>query len=115
MKFTERGTTMFYKDDSQRVDPPEDVEVFEEPITHLDICEYLSDPDNLWEAICIDGVAEPYPRGRGFYYQRQNQLQHERVHEAIHMAIEQQDFKALGIIVFDQCTEYARKQIKISQ
>ena len=106
---------MFYKDDPQRVDPPEDVEVFEEPITHLDICEYLSDADNLWEAITRDGVAEPYPRGRGFYQQRQNMIQHERVHEAIHLAIEAQDFNALGVIVFDQVTEYARKEIEISQ
>ena len=115
MKFTERGTTMFYKDDPGRVDPPEEVEVFLEPITHLDICEYLSDPDNLWEAICVDGVAEPYPGGRGFYQQRQNMIQHERVHEAIHLAIEAEDFKALGVIVFDQVTEYARKEIEISQ
>ena len=115
MKFTERGTTMFYKDDPQRVDPPEDVEVFLEPVCHLAICEYLSDPDNLWEAICVDGVAEPYPGGRGFYQQRQNMIQHERVHEAIHLAIEAQDFETLGVIVFDQVTEYARKEIEISQ
>jgi len=106
---------MFYKDDPQRVDPPEDVEVFEEPITHLAICEYLSNPDNLWLAICLDGVAVPYPTGRGFYYQRQNQLQHEKVHKAILLAIEDQDFDSLGAIVFDQVTEYARSTIEVNQ
>ena len=105
---------MFYKDDPQRVDPPEDVEVFEEPITHLDICEYLSDADNLWEALCIDGVAEPYPGGHGFYEQRQNAIQHERVEEALLMAIAAKDYNAIGAIVFDQVTEYARSMIDIS-
>tara|TARA_R100001369_G_scaffold14961_1_gene29702 strand:- start:1116 stop:1436 length:321 start_codon:yes stop_codon:yes gene_type:complete len=105
---------MFYKDDPQRVDPPEDVEVFEEPITHLDICEKLSDPMLLWEAISIDGVSEPYPWGKGFYEQRQNAIQHERVEEALLMAIADKDYNAIGAIVFDQVTEYARSMIDIS-
>ena len=53
--------------------------IYEKPITHSQIVESLSDPMLLWEAISIDGVAEPYPWGKGFYEQRQNAIQHERV------------------------------------
>ena len=114
MKFTTRGTTMFYKDNPDRVDPPEDFDGFEQPITHSAICEKLSDPMLLWEAISIDGVAEPYPWGNGFYEQRQNAIQHERVEEALLMAIAAKDYNAIGAIVFDQVTEYARSMIDIS-
>tara|TARA_R100001377_G_scaffold21468_2_gene11361 strand:+ start:1362 stop:1685 length:324 start_codon:yes stop_codon:yes gene_type:complete len=103
---------MTYTDDPNRVDPPEDIEVFEEPITHSTICKQLSDPDFLWEAIGRDGVADPYPWGNGFYQQRQNAIQHERVEEALLLAIAGKDYQALGEIVFDQVTEYARSQIE---
>ena len=58
------------------------------------------------------GVADPYPWGMGFYEQRQNAIQHERVEEAILLAIAAKDYQALGEIVFDQSTEYARSQIE---
>ena len=103
---------MTYTDDPNRVDPPEDIEVFEEPITDSTICKQLSDPDFLWEAIGRDGVADPYPWGNGFYQQRQNAIQHERVEEALLLAIAGKDYQALGEIVFDQVTEYARSQIE---
>jgi hypothetical protein len=103
---------MTYTDNPGRVDPPNERDVFEEPITHSSICEYLSDPMQLWEAISVDGVAEPYPGGRGFYEQRQNVIQHERVEEALLLAIAATDYQALGEIVFDQVTEYARSMIE---
>ena len=113
MKFTTRGTTMTYSDDPQRVDPPEDFDGVEKPITHSQIVESLSDPMLLWEAISIDGVAEPYPWGKGFYEQRQNAIQHERVEEALLLAIAAKDYNAIGEIVFDQVTEYARSMIEV--
>ena len=104
---------MFYKDNPDRVDPPEDSDGVGEPVSHSEICETLSDPMLLWEAISIDGVAEPYPWGRGFYEQRQNAIQHERVEEALLLAIAAKDYNAIGEIVFDQVTEYARSMIEV--
>ena len=112
MKFIDNGKgelimTFEWNDDaSDRLNPPEYPLDFEE-LTHSQICETLTCPIILWEALSVEGVADPYPGGKGFYEQRQNAIQHERIEDAIVLAVAARDFETLGEIVFDQVTEYA--------
>jgi len=112
MKFIDNGKgelimTFEWNDDaSDRLNPPE-YPLIVETITHSQICDTLIDHDILWEAFSVNGVADPYPSGGGFYERRQNVLQTERIADAILLAVANTDFETLGEIVFDQVTEYA--------
>ena len=103
--------TLDWNDDADdRLNPPDYPQVIEK-ITHSEITETISDPDILWEGMSLDGVAEPYPGGRGFYEQRQNAIQHQRVEDAILIAFASKDYNTLGEIVFDQLEAYALRVI----
>ena len=73
--------------------------------------EILADRITLWEALGPDGIADPYPNGRGFYEQRQNAIHNDRVEEAILLAIASKNYQELGEILYDQAITYAEKEI----
>ena len=103
---------MFYRDNPERVNPPEFIEFDGEIISQGQIMEILADPVILWEALGPDGIADPYPNGRGFYQQRQNAIHNDRVEEAIILAIASKNFQELGEIFFDQAVTYAQKMFE---
>jgi hypothetical protein len=103
---------MFYRDNPERVNPPEFIEFDGHIISQGQIMEILADPVILWEALGPDGIADPYPNGRGFYQQRQNAIHNDRVEEAIILAIASKNFQELGEIFFDQAVTYAQKMFE---
>jgi hypothetical protein len=103
---------MFYRDNPERVNPPEFIEFDGHIISQGQIMEILADRITLWEALGPDGIAEPYPKARGFYEQRQNAIQNDRVEEAILLAIESKSYQELGEIFYDQAITYAKKEIE---
>ena len=103
---------MLYRDNPERVNPPELVEFDGDIISQGQIMEILANPVILWEALGPDGIADPYPNGRGFYQQRQNAIHNDRVEEAIILAIASKNFQELGEIFFDQAVTYAQKMFE---
>ena len=116
MKFTLRGTTMTYRDDPQRVDPPEDINnpygiEVDDKYSHEKLCDTLADPIILWEGMSVDGFTEPYPKATGFFYIRQNAIRQSDVEEALLYAFASKNYESIGEIVFDQLEGYAKRVI----
>ena len=88
-----------WKDNPNRVNPPDDDDLFEAEMqpSHLKIVEPIADPLILWEALSYDGFIPPFSNDSfGFFEQRQN------LNAAAHLGISrmtehaEQGFKALG-------------------
>ena len=107
---------MTYRDDPQRVDPPEDINnpygIDDDGFSHQTICDTLADPLVLWEGMSVDGVTEPYPRATGFFYIRQNAIRQSDVEEALLYAFASKNYESIGQIVSDQLEGYAKRIIE---
>ena len=106
---------MTYRDDPQRVDPPEDINnpygIDDDVFSHEKLCDTLADPLVLWEGMSIDGFTEPYPRATGFFYIRQNAIRQSDVEEALMYAFASKNYESIGQIVADQLEGYAKRVI----
>jgi len=116
MKFiSNKGNIIMYKDNPNRVDPPEDDSnpygLEDEGVSHEQICDTLADPLILWEGMSVDGVTEPYPAATTFFYMRQNAMRLADVEEALLYAFASKNFESIGHIVFDQLEGYAKRVI----
>ena len=115
MKFTNsKGNITMYKDNPNRVDPPEDdlnPYGLEDEVSHEQVCDTLADPLVLWEGMSVDGVTEPYPAATTFFYMRQNAMRQADVEEALLYAFASKNFESIGHIVFDQLEGYAKRVI----
>ena len=115
MKFiSNKGNIIMYKDNPNRVDPPEDdlnPYGLEDEVSHEQICDTLADPLILWEGMSVDGVTEPYPSATEFFYMRQNAMRLADVEEALLYAFASKNYESIGHIVFDQLEGYAKRII----
>ena len=113
MKFTIKGTTMTYRDDPGRVDPPEDASnpygIDQDEVSYEKICDTLADEIIFWEGLSTEGVTKPYPRAKGFYEIRQNIIRQSDVHEALLYSFASKNYESIGHIVSDQLEEYAKR------
>ena len=103
-----------FKDNPNRVNPPDDDDLFEAEMqpSHLKIVETIEDPLILWEALSYDGFIPPFSNdSRGFFEQRQNIIAQEHLESSLMQAVADKDFKALGEIMFDQICGYAESVI----
>jgi hypothetical protein len=108
---------MTYKDDSQRVDPPDDINNpygidDDDQYSHEKLCDTLADEIIFWEGMHSDGVTKPYPRAKGFYEVRQNIIRQSDVHEALLYSFASKNYESIGQIVSDQLEEYAKRVIE---
>ena len=112
-KFTKGKLDMSYRDDPDRVDPPEDVsnpyDIDQDEVSFEKICDTLADEIIFWEGMHSDGVTKPYPRAKGFYEIRQNIIRQSDVHEALLYSFASKNYESIGHIVSDQLEEYAKR------
>ena len=116
MKFiSSKGNIIMYKDNPNRVDPPQDdpnpYGLEDEGVSHEQICDTLADPLILWEGMSVDGVTEPYPAATTFFCLRQNAMRQADVEEALLYAFASKNYESIGHIVFDQLEGYAKRVI----
>ena len=113
--FSKGKLDMSYRDDPDRVDPPEDVsnpyDIDQDEVCFEKICDTLADPLVLWEGMSIDGFTEPYPRATSFFYIRQNAIRQSDVEEALLYAFASKNYESIGQIVSDQLEGYAKRVI----
>jgi hypothetical protein len=105
-----------YRDNPNRVDPPEDVFnpygiETEDKYSHEKLCDELSDSLILWEGMSYDGFTEPHPQATGFFMIRQNAIAREEMEESLKYAFASKDFESIGHIVYNQLQGYAKRVI----
>ena len=102
------------KDNPARVDPPEYEDADEdEKFSHEEICNVLSDPQVMWEALGPNGIELPYLFAKGLFLIKQNEIRIEQVEQAIMLAIVEKDKAALGDLLYDQAISYAEKVLEV--
>ena len=86
-----------------------------ETVSHEEICDLLSDPKILWEAIGPDSVDLPFPspRGGGLFEKSQNAEKMKAVEKRLQIAIANQDINDFGRLIYDQVVNYAKQLVLI--